>query len=312
MLINDDVTTVGIDLGGTKLAAAPMKGSIFVESEIIKEATPSGTSEDIIDTMCKMVKKIQETHGIAAVGVSTAGMVNEKGEMIGSCGNIPSWKGTKVKKELEAKLSLPVIVENDANCSAYGEYAIGSGKDFKSMIMVTLGTGIGGGIIINDQIWRGAHFGGGEIGHLKLHSNRTRRCTCGSWDCWEAYASGTGLNNTARTYLADPNINNYSLMDKYNHGDADAIEVISVWHDHVAQGIASLINSFDPEAVVIGGGLAQFINYPNLNKKLKARVVDALKPYINVIEGKLANNSGMVGAACLANVELANLKMQVA
>jgi glucokinase len=101
-------------------------------------------------------------------------------------------------------------------------------------------------------------------------------------------------------------------MDKYNHGDADAIEVISVWHDHVAQGIASLINSFDPEAVVIGGGLAQFINYPNLNKKLKARVVDALKPYINVIEGKLANNSGMVGAACLANVELANLNMQVA
>ena len=102
MLINDDVTTVGIDLGGTKLAAAPMKGSIFVESEIIKEATPSGTSEDIINTMCKMVKKIQETHSIAAVGVSTAGMVNEKGEMIGSCGNIPSWKGTKVKGLVDA------------------------------------------------------------------------------------------------------------------------------------------------------------------------------------------------------------------
>ena len=312
MPINNEVTTVGIDLGGTKIAAAPVQGTTLISSEIRKEPTPqANNSEEILDLMAKMVDEISETNEVAAVGISTAGMVNDKGEMIGSCGNIPSWKGTKVKKELEAKLKIPVFVENDANCAAYGEYMAGSGKDYKSMIMVTLGTGIGGGIIFNDQIWRGAHFGGGEIGHLKLHSNKTRRCTCGAWDCWEAYASGTGLNNTARTFMANPNIDNYKLMEMYNHGDTDAIEVISVWHDHVAQGIATLTNSLDPEAFVIGGGLAHFINYPKLNKKVKDKVVDALKPFVNIIEGKLENDSGMIGAACLANVELASQRVAV-
>jgi glucokinase len=309
MSIKEDVITIGIDLGGTKIAAAPLKGSQLIHDDLIKESTPQTGAEDILATMEAMISKIREKHDIQGIGISTAGMVDDNGQMIGSCGNLRYWKGTKVKKELEAKTGIFTYVENDANCAAFGEYIAGSGKNHRSIVMVTLGTGIGGGIVFDNQIWRGAHFGGGEIGHMKIHSAKTRRCTCGSWDCWEAYASGTGLNNTARTHLADPTIDNYKLIDMYKSGDMEAIAVIGVWHDHIAQGVSSLINAFDPAAVIVGGGLAQFVDYAKLNKKIKDRVVDGLKPHVNVLKGILDNDSGMIGAACLANLNLAAVQV---
>jgi glucokinase len=304
MSINPDLVTVGIDMGGTKIAAAPFVNGQLLIDEIIKEPTPQNNAQAILDLMSSMVKKISEKHQVKAVGISTAGVVSNEGQMIGGCGNIKGWKGTKVKKELEAMLKLPIAVENDANCAAYAEYMVGAAKDFDPVLLVIVGTGIGGGIVFNNKIWRGAHFAGGEIGHIKIVDKRTRRCTCGAWDCWEAYASGNGLQNTAHLFYADPTMDNYKLMDLYHKGDETASQVLNTWHEYLALGMASVINTIDPEAVVLSGGMAKFINYPELNKKVRARVVDALKEYVNIIEGTLGNDSGMVGAACLANVEL--------
>jgi glucokinase len=269
---------------------------------MLKEPTPQTGSADILATITKMVKAIQKNHDVKAVGVSTAGMVNDRGEMVGGCGNIQGWKDTKVQKDLEALTGLPVVVENDANCAAFAEYTVGSAENYNPVLLVIVGTGIGGGLVWDNRIWRGAHFGGGEIGHIKLSANKHRRCTCGGWDCWEAYASGTGLQNTARLYFTDPDFDNYKLMNEYHKGNPIALDVINRWHEYLAQGMSSVINSLDPEAVVVSGGMAQFINYADLDKKVRAKVVDGLKDHIKIIEGTLGNDSGMIGGACLANL----------
>lgn len=312
LMIDLEITTIGIDIGGTKIAAAPLKGGNLVQSDLLKENTPQNNSEEILSVMAKMIASIRKNHDVKAIGISTAGMVNGKGEMVGGCGNIKGWKGTKVKKELEATTKLPVVVENDANCAAYGEYMVGCAKDFNPILLVILGTGVGGGIVYDNKIWRGAHFGGGEIGHIKIADKKARRCTCGGWDCWEAYASGTGLQNTARSFMASPEMDNYKLMDLHNKGDAIAIEVMSTWHDHLALGMSSMMNTLDPEAIVVSGGIAQFVNYPKLNKKVIDRVIDGLKEHVKIIEGILGNDSGMIGAACLANMMLRESKIPFA
>lgn len=312
MALDKSITTVGIDMGGTKIAVAPFKDGKLVEEDLIKEATPKTSSEDILDTMAAMVEKIKAKHDVKAIGISTAGVVSDDGVMLGSTGNIPCWKGAKAKEDLEQRTGITTVVENDANCAAFGEYMAGCAADYNPVLLVILGTGVGGGIVWNDKIWRGAHFGGGEIGHTKISGDKTRRCTCGGWDCWEAYASGTGLQQTARQMLADPEIDNYKLIENFNKGEEKAIEVMNVWHDHIALGMSNMINTFDPDCIVVSGGMAQFVDYPKLNKKVRDRVVDALKDSFKIIEGTLANDSGMIGAACLANLAVSNGKTTVA
>ncbi len=302
MPLDNKIVTIGIDMGGTKIAAAPFINRKLLVDEMLKEPTPQTGSADILQTITTMVKAIQKNHEVKAIGVSTAGMVNDRGEMVGGCGNIKGWKDTRVKKDLEALTGIPVVVENDANCAAFAEYMVGSAENYNPILLVIVGTGIGGGLVWDNRIWRGAHFGGGEIGHIKLSANKHRRCTCGDWDCWEAYASGTGLQNTARLYFTDSDFDNYKLMEAYKAGNQIALDVINRWHEYLAQGMSSVINSLDPEAVVVSGGMAKFINYPELNKKVRAKVVDGLKDHIKIIEGTLGNDSGMIGGACLANL----------
>lgn len=304
MALNLEIVTVGIDMGGTKIAAAPfVNGKLILEEKII-EPTPQNDPQGILSIIANMVSKIQEKYEVRAVGVSTAGVVDNQGTMIGGCGNIKGWKGTKVKKELEALLRMPVVVENDANCAALAESVVGCAANFNPVLLVIVGTGIGGGLIYEHKVWRGAHFSGGEIGHIKISDAKARHCTCGAWDCWESYASGNGLQITSHLLFADPKMDNYKLMQLHQQGDDTAIQVLNTWHEYLALGMASVINSFDPDIVVVSGGMAKFIDYPKLNNKVKDKVVDSIKNYVRIVEGTLGNDSGMIGAACLANLEL--------
>lgn len=304
MTYNPDIVTVGIDMGGTKVAAAPFVNGKIITEDYIKEPTPQNDAQGILELMTSMVNKIKEKHDVKAVGISTAGVVSDDGEMIGGCGNIKGWKGTKVKQELEEMLNLPVAVENDANCAAFAEYMVGCAADYDPVLLVITGTGIGGGIVYDNKIWRGASFAGGEIGHIKIADKHARRCTCGGWDCWEAYASGTGLQSTAQLFFADPEMDNYKLMELHKKGDETALEVMNTWHDYLALGMSGVINTLDPKAVVVSGGMAQFVNYPKLNKKVRDKVMDAIKDNVNILEGVLGNDSGLIGGACLANIEV--------
>ncbi len=300
-MLNHKITTVGIDIGGTKIAAAPLVGHELDDSVLIKKDTPQNNPELVLQMMLDMVQELKAKFEIEAVGVSTAGVVDDYGTMLGSCGNIQGWKSTPVKSSLEASLGLPVIVENDANCAAFAEYKLGAAKASEPLLLVIVGTGIGGGLVYKNQIWRGANFAGVEIGHMKITDDKQAfLCTCGALGCWEAYASGTGLKNIARKIFADEKIDSHQVLDLYQRGDAKAVEVFESWHYYLALGMNSIIHCFDPQAIVVSGGMAKFIDYKKLNQDTDMQMIDAIKGKVNISEGKLGNHSGIIGAALLA------------
>ena len=206
-----------------------------------------------------------------------------------------------------------MVIENDANAAAYGEVRAGAAKGYHDVLMVTLGTGVGTGFIIHDQLIRGAHFSAGEGGHIAIATTKTRLCTCGRWDCWEAYASGTGFAKTAQLLLeATPNaksslmlqshkpinkINSYDVINALQQEDNIAIEVIDQWHHDIAIGLGSLLNVLDPEVIVIGGGMMQVVDFEKLTDLTQERAM--YKP-IKIVPALLENKAGLVGAAYLA------------
>jgi glucokinase len=192
--------TLGIDLGGTKISAAAV-----LDSKVISKArtvdTPNGP-DNIVQALTELINQFQSDHVLAGVGIATAGIVNVlTGEVIGSTGNLPGWAGTPLKKLIETRTMLPVLVDNDANAAAYGDaLALGLGSAI-CVVGVTLGTGIGTGIVINGKPYRGANWGAGECGHMRISLENKRRCTCGLFDCWEAYGAGRGLVATGKELL---------------------------------------------------------------------------------------------------------------
>jgi glucokinase len=306
---------IGLDIGGTKIAAGWVVNGALV-GDLITEPTPV-SPESFLTAQAKLVEALQAKHPeqmAKLIGISTAGMVDAlNGKVVGSTGNLPALQGhPNLKADLESRTGLTVHVENDANAAAFGEFAVGSGQPYDSVLLITLGTGVGGGIIINGDMLRGAHFAAGEIGHIGIAQTKDRRCTCGRWDCWEAYASGTGLKQTARLILKGvaksdavavlrgpkpiEDVRTHDVIDSWKAGNAVAQQIMDQWHEDIAIGLGSVMNVIDPDAVVIGGGLAQFVNYEQLSRQLELR---AMSPYFKLHPATLSN-AGIVGAALLA------------
>lgn len=304
--MKNNKTILGIDIGGTKIASCVILGNKIV-SPVYTARTPDGNK--ILKVVVKFYKMLSKRFEINAVGISTAGMVSNSGRIVGSCGNIQNWEGTKVKSILEKKFKLPVAVENDANSAAYGEYKIGKAKGADPLLMITLGTGVGGGLVANGKLVRGAHFAGGEIGHIKLSYTKQRLCTCGKYDCLEAYASGNGLIALIRHYF--PNLKKpfstktlFQLTKVKNKKQILAIRAVEDWHFYIACGICSLIHETDPEKVVLSGGLSEQIDIKYLtNETIKLSLPAMKKPLINglIVKSNLKNNAGLLGAGLLAS-----------
>lgn len=301
---------MGVDIGGTKIASGLVSNGKLV-TKITTEKTPAG--KKILDVVSGMFKKLSKKYIISAIGISTAGMVSDKGQIVGSCGNIPGWEGTKVSKILGDKFGLPVVVENDANSAAFAEYHIGGAKGANPLLMITLGTGVGGGVVVNGKLVRGANYAGGEIGHIQLGYDKQRRCTCGKYDCFEAYASGNGLIALIGKYFPSggKNMTTHSLFKLAKSKakkDADkkllAIRAIEDWHFYIALGISNLVHVFDPGKVVLSGGLSKEIDIKYLKEEAKELFLPALrKPLMKGMIEKsiLSNDAGLIGAALLAS-----------
>ncbi len=313
-------TALGIDIGGTKISSGLVHSerglSHFQEAPTPKEQGP------FIDTLAEMVKTLKGTSetsesGLVGVGIATAGIVDPyKGAILGATGNLPAVQGIagKLKTILEERIGLPVYIENDANAAAYGECQHGAAKGKKHVLMVTLGTGVGTGIVIDGKMLHGAHFCAGEGGHIFIAQNQDRKCTCGRWNCWEAYASGSGFTQTARETIkaledktlakaiaGDNNtefdsITSHQVIAAWKAGDPLAQSIVDAWHEHVGLGIGALCNVLDPEVVVIGGGMAQFVNF----EKLTQRVSTLSMPPVSLLPAALGNQAGIIGAASLA------------
>lgn len=288
---------LAIDVGGTKIYNAIINENGEIISEIEKHSTPK-TFEEIKQTFIDIIQKNEKD--VDVVAFSTCGAVNNQNtEILGSTGNIAKNYPQMPFLELSEK---PVFVENDANCAAWAEHEIGASKNCSTSVMITLGTGVGGGIIIDDKLLKGQNGAAGEM-HFKMYSDKRRKCTCGSWDCFEIYASGTGLKISAQEMLNNPNVTTYDVMDGVKNNEPKMLEVYHRWENDIANGIIGLANLFDPECVVLSGSLAQFVETDKIEEIVNEEICTTPT---KVVKATAGNYSGMIGAALLALQKGAN------
>lgn len=282
---------LAIDVGGTKIYNAIINGKGEIIGEIEKNPTPK-TIDEIKKLFQTIIKKHEQEVDIIAF--STCGAVNNANTgILGSTGNIAK---EYPKMDFLSLSTKPVFVENDANCAAWAEHEIGASKGCSTSIMLTLGTGVGGGIIVNNKLLKGQNGAAGEM-HFKMYSDNRRKCTCGGWDCFEIYASGNGLKLTAQEILKDNSVTTYDVIDGVNKNNKKMIEILQKWEDDIANGIIGLANLFDPECVVLSGSMAEFTNTERIEKKVNSEIVTTPTKIYKATAG---NYSGMIGAALLA------------
>ena len=282
---------LAFDVGGTKIynAIIDEKGKIL--SNVEKNATPQ-TFEQLRDLFKSVIEKYEDD--VDVIAFSTCGAVNNQNTgIIGSTGNIakdyPKMPFTQLSKK-------PVYVENDANCAAWAEHIIGASKGYANSLMLTLGTGVGGGIIVNNTLLKGKSGAAGEM-HFKMYSDNRRKCTCGGWDCFEIYASGKGLKLTAQEISNNPDITTYDVIDGVKSGDSLMLEIYNKWQNDIANGIIGLANIFDPDCFVLSGSLAEFVQTDKIEQNVNSQIVTTPTKIFKATDG---NYSGMIGAAILA------------
>jgi len=286
---------LAFDIGGTKIYSTIVDESGKILYEPIKFSTPKNI-DGIKEILKGQIKEHEDE--IDVIAIATAGAVNnENSAVIGSTGNLVEGYYTIDFQSLSKK---PVFLENDANAAAWAEYKIGASKGSKVSVMLTLGTGVGGGIIINDKILKGKSGAAGEM-HFKMYPDHRRKCSCGSWDCYEAYASGTALKITAEEMLNNKDVTTYDVIEGIKSGDSKMQAVFDRWENDITVGIMGLANIFDPDCVVLSGSMAQFVDSKKIEDAVNADIVTTPTSIRIATAG---NFSGMIGVALLAMEKL--------
>lgn len=276
---------LAIDVGGTKIYSAIINEKGEIVSEIEKHHTPKTFAE--IKALFEDIIKRHEDE-VDVVAFATCGAVNNTNDgILGSTGNIAKEYPTMNFKSLSNK---PVFVENDANAAAWAEHIIGSSKGMPYSVMLTLGTGVGGGIILDNKLYKGKNGAAGEM-HFKMRTDKHRQCTCGNFDCFEIYASGTGLKKTAEEISGNPEITTYDVIEKNDR------KILDRWQNDILAGIIGLANIFDPDVVVLSGSMAEFVDIEYLEREANKEIVTT--PF-KVVKASAGNYAGMIGTALLA------------
>lgn len=280
-----------IDVGGTKIYNTLVNENGEIIGEIEKRSTPKSYDE-IIRTFKEIIQKYENE--VDVIAFATCGAVNNTNDgILGSTGNIAKEYPQTDFKSLSKK---PVFVENDANCAAWAEHIIGASKGMSYSVMLTLGTGVGGGIILNNKLYKGKSGAAGEM-HFKMTRDKHRPCTCGSHDCFEAYASGTGLKLTAEEISGNKDITTYDVIDGLKNNDKLMTKIFNRWQEDIINGIIGLADIFDPDVFVLSGSMAEFVDTEYITQKVNKEIVT--QP-TKVVKAQAGNYSGMLGAGLLA------------
>ncbi len=314
---------IGVDLGGTNIAV----GLVNEEFQIVtKKSAPTGAErapEAITADIVKLCREVCEDKGVdlgdvTSVGIATPGAANHDEGIVEYANNLPFLKFPLGPLVSEGLGGIKVHVENDANAAAWGEAVAGAAKGSRKSVMITLGTGVGGGIIIDGKVYSGFNYAGGELGHIVIEHGG-RPCTCGRLGCWEAYSSATGLirmteekieeckksgrKTVMSDYLArDGKVSGVTAFDAMRAGDAAGKEVVDKYLSYLVTGLVNIVNIFQPEVISLGGGVSNegqsLIDaiLPDIRKYQYGKGVLAA-PEIRI--AKLKNDAGIIGAATL-------------
>ncbi|WP_138275237.1 ROK family glucokinase [Rhodoluna limnophila] len=313
--------SIGIDIGGTKIAGALVDESGQIVNEL-RVPTPVEDPAALVDAVVGVISELRNGHEVLGAGVAMAGFI-DAGQSAVIYGTNFGWKNYPLKAEIEAKLDIPVIIENDANAAAWAEYRFGAGKGFQHMVMLTLGTGVGGAVIVDGRMLRGGFGVAGELGHMRVVPNGVE-CGCGQRGCIESYASGTALVRTARELVAsgDPlgarlgelaeqagELTGVQVYEAILEGDAGARKLLADVGSWTGQAIASLSAILDPQIVVIGGGVSaagELLLGSIRDAYRKHMPAAGFRPELKIVTAEFVNDAGVVGAADLARVSLAS------
>jgi glucokinase len=303
------------DLGGTHLRGALVdeRGKIHVQ---LKQETPKGDSPDLIvnalvDAAAECERRLVDEH-FAASSILVPGTLDHSAEVVIQAPNLQSLDHFALKAALEEKFHLPVLLENDANAAAVGEMWLGAARGAKNVICITLGTGVGGGIILDGKLWRGADGSAGEVGHTSLDPFGGPACKCGNYGCLEMYASATAMVRMTRealerfpeSSLQGQCLTAKSIYDAGKTGDELALETFRKVGDYLGVALANLINLLGPEVIVIGGGAANAWDLfeANMRKQIHDRAFPSLSRNVKIKPAECGDNAGLLGAAQLAFV----------
>ena len=306
---------VGIDVGGTKIA-----GGVVADGTVVATArreSPARHPAAIADAIAEVVRELAAGRDVAAVGVGAAGFVTLDGSRVMFAPHL-AWRDEPLRELVEERVELPTVVENDANAAAWAEYRYGAGQGARALVIATIGTGIGGGMVLGGEVFRGGFGVAAEFGHMRVVPGG-RLCACGLLGCWETYASGTALSVRARELaLEDPSsapvlldlvgghpddITGQVVSEAAEKGDPAARQSFAELARWIGEGVASLTAALDPDVVLIGGGVSES---PHLDLDAVTSAFRAAetgsghRPLPAIRRAALGNHAGLIGAADLA------------
>jgi len=313
------VNAIGIDIGGTKVLGGVVTGT----GEILATArrdTPREGGRALTQAIANVATELVQQYPVDSIGVSAAGFISSDRQTMLATPNISNWNGVNLVAELTEMLDKKIVLENDANAAAWGEFKFGAGRGRSDLMMLTLGTGVGGGLILDGSVFRGAFGIGAELGHIRLVPDG-QLCGCGIRGCLEQYASGSALMRHAREAIdASPllarnlldrgdgtieSLRGSDITDAARDGDPVAIAAFNTMATYLGAGIASLCAVIDPSCVVLGGGVidaGELFLGPTRDAALRLIPFSGKHPYPEIVAAELGNHAGLVGVADLSRI----------
>jgi glucokinase len=306
------LNAIGVDVGGTKIAA----GVVTPEGEILNEVRypTAASSERLLSSIARAIAEVKD--GFDEVGgacLAVPGFVLTAENKVIFAPNLHAIEGIPLKEEIGERTGLPVTVENDANAAAWGEFRFGAGSEVEHLVFITLGTGVGGGVIMHGVLLRGAQGAGGELGHVTIQATGPR-CNCGNRGCLEALASGTAIQRRAREVAnekpdsalgrlaTERKVLGEDVTELAQEGDEAAVSVLEEAGTWLGIGLAGFVNVFNPEVIAIGGGVAKASEFilPPAREEVRLRARSPSRDLVEIKEATLGPESGVLGAAALA------------
>ena len=311
--------TIGIDVGGTKV----LGGVVSETGEILTTArreTPREGGSALTETIADVALELAKQFPVDSIGVSAAGFISSDRQTILATPNIAGWNGVNLDQELTQIIGKRIVLENDANSAAWGEFKFGAGRGRKDLMLLTLGTGVGGGLILDGKLFRGAFGIGAELGHLRVVPDG-HLCGCGIRGCLEQYASGSALMRHAREDIsASPDLarnllargdgtleglKGHHITEAARDEDPVALAAFNTMANYLGAGIASLCAVIDPSCIVLGGGVidaGEIFLGPTREAALRLIPFTGKHPYPDIVPAELGNNAGLVGVADLSRI----------
>jgi len=314
-----DKYVIGVDLGGTKILCAIVSKRGKIIHRVLAPTTASKGQKAVISNIKTAIKKLLKDSRIpiskiSSIGIGAPGPIEHDKGVIIHPPNLPGWNKVPLKRILQKEFRKKVILDNDANAAALGEYVFGSASGSEIFIYITVSTGIGGGIIINGKLLRGTAGGAGEIGHMIIEADGPR-CGCGKHGCLEAMASGTAISRNARELRSfkilklaggrKNRINSKIVEAAARSGDKTARNIIKEASNFLGIGLSNLINIFAPDVIALGGGVMKMgdLLFIPAKRKAKALALSPANKHVKIVKAKLKDNIGVLGAAALCLCE---------